>query len=68
MGDSRKGAAKRYLTVVPTISDTLKDPTYGSNNTENACDPMTAIEDADRLNYARGSGAKADVVGRPVRI
>jgi len=45
-----------YLTVVPGISNALEGPTYGSDDTEDSRDPMTAIEDADRLNYTRGSG------------
>jgi len=46
-----------YLTVIPPIPNALDDPTYGSDDTEDACDPMTAIEDADRLNDTRGSSA-----------
>lgn len=59
---------RRYLTVVPGISSTLEDPAYGSDDTEDTCDPMTAIEDTDRLDYTRGSGARTDMVGRLVRI
>jgi len=46
-----------YLAIVPGVSDTLERPTYGSDDTEDTRDPMTAAEDADRLNYTRGSGA-----------
>jgi len=52
--------AGHYLTVVPAIPNTLEDPTYGSDDAEDACNPVTAIEDTDRLNYARGSGTEAD--------
>lgn len=47
-----------YLTVVPAISNSLDDPSHGSNDTEDARDPMTTIEDPYCLNDARGSGAK----------
>jgi len=46
-----------YLTVVPAISNALGDPADGSDDAEDTCDPMTAIEDADRLNDTRRSGA-----------
>jgi hypothetical protein len=55
-----------YLTVVPAISATLKDPAYGGDDAENARDPVAAVKNPDRLNYTRGSGAKMDAVGRLV--
>lgn len=58
--NSKQGVAGHYLTVVPAIPNTLEDPTYGSDDAEDACNPVTAIEDTDRLNYARGSGTEAD--------
>jgi len=45
-----------YLAVVPTVSGTLEDPTYGGDDTEYTRNPMTAIEYTDRLDDTRGSG------------
>ena len=59
---------ERYLTVVPAISNTLEDPTYGSDDTEDACDPVTTIEDTDRLDYTRRSGPETNIVGRCVKF
>lgn len=65
---SRRRVAKRYLTVVPAISKTLDGPANGGDDTEDTCNPMAATKDADRLNYARGSGARMNIVGSLVRI
>jgi len=65
---SSQGVVKRYLTVVPAISNALEGPTYGCDDTEGTCDPMTATEDEDRLDYARGSSTKTGIVGSLVRI
>ena len=64
----RVGVGKGYLAVIPPIPGALDDPAHGSNDTEDACNPMTAIENADRLNDTRRSGTKVDVVGGSVRI
>jgi len=56
MGTSRQGATIRHLMVVPAISGTLDDPAHGGDDAKDACDPMTATKDSDRLNYTRGSG------------
>jgi len=68
MKKSSQGVVKRYLTIVPAISNALEGPTYGSNDTEDTCDPITATEDADRLDYARGSSTKTRIVGSLVRV
>jgi hypothetical protein len=47
-----------YLTVIPAVSSSLDDPSYRSNDTEDSCDPMTAVEDSDCLNDTRGSSTK----------
>ena len=60
------GVGERYLTVVPAISSGLDDPPYGSNDTEDSCDPMAAIEDPYRLNDACGSGTRWIPVGNRV--
>ena len=58
----------RYLTVVPAISSTLDGPAYGCDDAEDARNPMSAVEDPDRLNYTGGSGTEICIVGGLIRI
>jgi hypothetical protein len=64
----RQKLQSRHLTVVPAISSALDDPADGSDDAEDTCDPMTAIENADCLNDTRRSGARMDFVGKSVRM
>lgn len=58
----------RYLTIVPSVSSTLEDPTQGGDDTEDTRHPMTAIEYADRLDYTRRSGTRKWMVGGLDRV
>ena len=57
-----------YLTVVPAISSTLDGPAYSCNDAEDAHNPMSAIEDPDRLNYTGRSGTAICIVSGLIRI
>ena len=63
MEKARRGATRRYLTVVPAISNTLNGPARSSDDAEDARNPMATTEDPDRLNDSRGSGTIMGTVG-----
>ena len=68
MEQSRQEATKHYLTIVPAVSSTLDDPAYAGDNAENTRDPVAAVKDPDRLNYARGPSTAMYIVGCLIRV